>query len=339
MANVFVNIEPYHTGTCFRSWAERLKYFFIANKIENGKDKIAYLITIGGSVIFSQLKLMYSVEYFDNVPYDELISNLITSFDKCELDMIQRLRFNTRNQQPNESYEDYLLSLRYQAELCGFGVRKDQAILDRIVAGVLDDDLRSSLLNEYKLTLVLAEKILETWEMATTNSKPFSEKEDEVFAMKSLPGMGRGQVIQRMKDFQESRQRRFEERNRIPVKNRLGYKRHDSNYRKRVRFDDARRYEDVRPAEYRSEQPKWDQRICDFCGLRGHVARKCYKKKNQHKYPVNRMDIPGSSKENISNLLGRMNTKDSDDELDGDSDTDSNWKRSRSRTPHSAQNI
>ena len=84
---------------------------------------------------------MYPTGNFDGVSYDELIKRLCDRIDKTESDMIQRLRFNTRNQQPDETLQDYMLSLRMQAEFCGFGEHKDLAILDRVVAGVRDNEL------------------------------------------------------------------------------------------------------------------------------------------------------------------------------------------------------
>ncbi|EDS32671.1 conserved hypothetical protein [Culex quinquefasciatus] len=53
-----------------------------------------------------------------------------------------------RNQQPDESNEDFVQSVKLQAEFCGFGAFKDVAIMDRVLAGLLDRNLKENLLKE-----------------------------------------------------------------------------------------------------------------------------------------------------------------------------------------------
>ncbi|XP_058464933.1 uncharacterized protein LOC131438735 isoform X2 [Malaya genurostris] len=333
---VAATIEPFRNGTSFGDWATRLKYFFIVNKIEDDNDKRAYFITMGGPVIFSQLKLLFPTGNFENVPYEELISKLKARLDRTESDLIQRLRFNTRVQQPDETLQDFALSLRLQAEFCNYGDYKDQAILDRMVAGVKDIELKKKLLSENKLNLATAEKILETWEMTSANSKPITEKEDEAFALKFVPAMGRGKILQNLADVYKNNSGKFEDKTRIPVKDRLGYKNLTDRRFKKVQFENARDYKGQKPAEWRNDfrrQPVLDRRVCNFCGIQGHVARKCYKQRIQKQREVNLVDVPGSSKDSVSDLLNRLNTKDSDD--DGDSDSGSNWKRANSRPSYS----
>ena len=99
-------IEPYRMGTSFTDWSARLKFLFIVNKIEDSETKKAHFITLGCPIIYLQLKLLYPTRNFDGISYDDLIKKLCERFDKTESDMIQRLRFNTRNQQPNETLQD-----------------------------------------------------------------------------------------------------------------------------------------------------------------------------------------------------------------------------------------
>ena len=178
MAHTFAaTLETYRSGTSFADLAARLKYFFVINKIVGNEDKKAYFITLGGPVVFSQLKLLYPTGNFDSITYDEMIIKLTSRLDKTESKMIQRLKFNIKNQQPNEFLQDCM-----QAEFCGYGVHEKMAIVDRIVAGVRDNGLRKRLLSEEKLPLAVADKILQTWEMATTNSKTFATNSDSVNA-------------------------------------------------------------------------------------------------------------------------------------------------------------
>ena len=57
-------IEPYRMGTSFTDWAARLKFLFIVNKIEDSEVKKAHFITLGGPIVYSQLKLLYPTGNF-----------------------------------------------------------------------------------------------------------------------------------------------------------------------------------------------------------------------------------------------------------------------------------
>ena len=90
-------------------------------------------------------------------------------------------------------------------------------------------------MREEKLTLATAEKILETWEMATTNSRPFVENSNdkvtgEVFSLNNVPtqGRGRGTALSRLGEVYLRARNYREEGNRSngrgSIKSRLGYK-------------------------------------------------------------------------------------------------------------------
>lgn len=100
-----------------------------------------------------------------------MITKLKARIDKTESDLVQRLKFNVRTQQPDESLEDFVLSVKLQAEFCNFENFKPSAIRDRIVAGVRDKELQQRLLNEEKLTLETAEKLIATWDIAKNNAR------------------------------------------------------------------------------------------------------------------------------------------------------------------------
>lgn len=170
-------IEPYRKGMSFKDWNERLKYTFEANKIQDA-DKKAHFITLGGPVIFSQLRILFPCDALEKATYKEMVEKLKVKLDKSESDLIQRFRFNNRVQQPGESIEDFILGVKLQAEQCNFENFKDVAIRDRIVAGVKDKALQARLMNEENLTLQTAEKIVTTWEMAGKNVKTLHETEN-----------------------------------------------------------------------------------------------------------------------------------------------------------------
>ena len=63
----------------------------------------------------------------------------------------ERFKFNTRNQSPSESIDEYVTNLKHLATTCQFGNLGDDLIRDRIVLGVHDDKVRARLLRENAL--------------------------------------------------------------------------------------------------------------------------------------------------------------------------------------------
>lgn len=189
MANpsISVTIEPYRKGTPFGDWIERLGFFFVVNNVA-ADAKRAHFITLSGPTVFTELKLLYPNGNLAEVEYEDMVSKLRARFDKTESDLIQRLKFNNRVQQPDETAEDFVLSVKLQAEYCAFGDFKSSAIRDRVVAGVRDRLLQQKLLNEETLTLEMAEKIITTWEMAGANAKTLNVSNFEQIA--AIRGQG-----------------------------------------------------------------------------------------------------------------------------------------------------
>ncbi|EAT40727.1 AAEL007561-PA [Aedes aegypti] len=358
MSYVAPNIDPYRKGQSFASWFKRLGYHFRVNKVadENKKDQ---MFLLGGEYLFEVAQNLYlSEQLLDAAPLEELVEKLKQKLDKTDSALIQRYKFGSRVQQAGETASDFLFSLKLQAEYCNFKDDKNSRILDRVLIGLSDDTLRQKLLTEdgENFNLAQAEKTITTWEMAASNAKALT-KDDvsaQIASIGSLTG-GRGAVLQRIADLAQGRSR-------APVKSRLGYRpqyksparsvdrstrpynrfndrahRTPSRYRqpRHVRFEDShRRYEDapLYPAEMETKQQiVIDQRVCSYCGVPGHVRRKCFQLKQYKKDPINNINLgkPGSSTENtLSNMMNQMTWDDSTD----DSDQDHDWKRNNNNS-------
>ena len=86
-------------------------------------------------------------------------------------DVVWRLRYMNRHQQEGESFDDWLISLREIARKCNFGKCCDRCenlrLLDQIVLGVRDPDIRQKLLAKgADLTLEIASDICQSEEHA-----------------------------------------------------------------------------------------------------------------------------------------------------------------------------
>lgn len=331
-----VSIEPYRRGTSFNDWYTRMKYFFGVNKIRDDEKK-AYFITISGPVIFAEMKLLYPAGNFEEASLDDIVSKLKSRLDKTDTDLVQRYKFSTRIQNPDESVEDFVLNLKLQAEFCGFENFKEVAIIDRLIAGISDKKLRQRLLSEDKLTLASAEKLIATWEVARANAgaaeQPNSGNSNMVAAVNNRSSGTHGIVANRLSRVYDlaRNQSGFGHNaggtsSRGPVKSRLGFKspgKMQPSYRDRRGAEADNYRQDGRVGGQRQwQRPDYSQMICNFCGIKGHIRKKCFKLKNLNRDAVNLVESyrPGpSSDRHINELLSRMQTRDEEDTEDSDS--------------------
>jgi len=76
----------------------------------------------------------------------------------------ERYIFNQRAQQPGEILDNYLTAIIKQADRCQYGVLKDELIRDRLVSGILNDQVYEKLLSKADFTLAKTIKLLKTSE-------------------------------------------------------------------------------------------------------------------------------------------------------------------------------
>ena len=79
--------------------------------------------------------------------------------------------FNTRNQQPGETVDQYVTDLKTKAKSCEFRVLTESLIKDQIVCGIVDDGTWSRLLREPELSLTKALDICRANEATSAQMK------------------------------------------------------------------------------------------------------------------------------------------------------------------------
>nr|XP_019562838.1 uncharacterized protein LOC109431114 [Aedes albopictus] len=129
-----------------------------------------------------------------------------------------------------------------------------------------------------------------------------------------------------------------------PVKSRLGFRspgKMQPSYRDRRGAEADNYRQDGRVGGQRQwQRPDYSQMICNFCGIKGHIRKKCFKLKNLNRDAVNLVESyrPGpSSDRHINELLSRMQTRDEEDTEDSDSDM--HWKRGSNGTQDADQSL
>ncbi|PFX31659.1 hypothetical protein AWC38_SpisGene3496 [Stylophora pistillata] len=92
-------------------------------------------------------------------------------------EIYERYRFNKRDQEPNESLDAYVTTLRMLAKTCNFAVLVNSLIRERIVIGVSDYQARKKLLQVSKLALKECIDICRSYEIASQQLKEIHEEE------------------------------------------------------------------------------------------------------------------------------------------------------------------
>ena len=81
--------------------------------------------------------------------------------------ILERARFNRRNQQEGESIEEYLTALYSLVETCEYGALRDDLLRDRIVVRIRDVSLSERMQMDSKLTLDRAKTMVRQKEAIT----------------------------------------------------------------------------------------------------------------------------------------------------------------------------
>ena len=96
----------------------------------------------------------------------------------------ERYILNNRNQEPGESFDNLITSLRALSLSCDYGALREEMIRDRIVNGCRDNSLRKHLLQEPKLTLQRAIDKGRATESSQRQLKAMTAETNEVKAVR-----------------------------------------------------------------------------------------------------------------------------------------------------------
>ena len=93
--------------------------------------------------------------------------------------IMERHKFNIRNQKDGELIQSYVADLRILARTCEYGTMKDEFIRDKIVCGIISDRVRKQLLKERDLTLDKAVQICQLNELTENYGRELSHESKE----------------------------------------------------------------------------------------------------------------------------------------------------------------
>ena len=149
----------------WRTFEQGFRIYAKAALKKRDPDEVAYtLLNLAGKEAIERAKtFVYAplkhVEGREDIPAEsaENVEDLMKKFkEMCNPQgnvIVERHKFNTRDQKQNEPIETYIADLRSLADNCEYGDLRDELIRDRLVCGVQSDAVRKQMLKESDLTL------------------------------------------------------------------------------------------------------------------------------------------------------------------------------------------
>ena len=186
----------------------------------------------------------FSLEGDDRKDIEKVLQEFETRCTPVTNVIYERYIFNKRAQQPGEALDNYLTAIIKQADQCQYAGLKDELIRDRLVSGILNNQVREKLLSKTDLTLAKAIKLLKTSEATHFQAQDMA-----------VPGVSTVQAIN----------------TRSQQKPQKGTRQVTSN------LDSSQkpcRYCGRRHAFRKEACPAFDKQ-CLICKKRGHFARQC----------------------------------------------------------------
>lgn len=175
-------IEQYVPGECFQSYRELAEEFFLTNNIE-GNMKRSFLIRSLGSIVYNKLRTHLYPRNPTKCNIDVILEALETYYSPSSHTLPIRYKFFKLSQDPGESIANYVIRIKNLAEKCEFGnfIPKDlstttstelytlaleDALLSKLIIGLLDSKIQQSLLETSNLTFKTAVDLATNIEMS-----------------------------------------------------------------------------------------------------------------------------------------------------------------------------
>lgn len=259
----------------WRNWIQRFELFCTASGIAEKTEKVqcATFLHVAGEEAIKVCNMFH----FTDAEKDK-IEVLKEKFKEyCEprknLPYIRHMFF-TRAQKQGESIDTYVTDLKNKAKDCEFGALHDSLVRDRIVCGIINDQVRGRLLREADLTLDKAVDISRASEITTTQVKARTE-EVEVNKLR----------VVRPKDNKNTQKTAKPEQNERNC-NRCGYK-HGKNC------------------------PAYGQ-MCNVCRKKNHFAKMCRAAPEQRKQCGKKVHVLEQNENETEMFLGTLEVENKD---------------------------
>ena len=156
-------------STSWKSYRDRIQFYFEANRIVEGKEKKALFLWSIGDATYQLLDNLISPQSLTNgdVQFEDLLQILNTHYDDTKNIMTSTYDFYSCLQKEGQSFSEWKAELCEKLRHCGFTTSnlkdkpQDRALRDMYVIGVRNPKIRQALLKEQDPDLEKAEKIIQ----------------------------------------------------------------------------------------------------------------------------------------------------------------------------------
>lgn len=170
LLGIIGRIEPYDESVePWTSYVERLEQYFEVNNITESK-KVPALLTLLGGKTYGLLRNLTAPAKPKEKTFDVIVKLLTDHMTPKPIVIAERFRFHKRNQKDGESINDYMAELRKLTEYCDFGLVLNDTLRDRLVCGLLNEQIQKKLLTVADLNLTKAIEIAVAMETASKDA-------------------------------------------------------------------------------------------------------------------------------------------------------------------------
>ena len=152
----------------FDAYSERVTEYFLANKIEDERKRLAVLLTEIGPNIYQVLKDLVSPDTPASKSFSEVVDILKKHYKPKKLVVAEHFNFHRWLQKEVETMAQFMGELRRLAKTCQFGAFLGEELRDQFVCGLKREN---KLLLEEDLTLDRALEIAQSLEAAELGTK------------------------------------------------------------------------------------------------------------------------------------------------------------------------
>lgn len=138
----------------WRKFKQRFELFLISEEKDKKSDavKVALFLQCAGEEAID-LYNTFGLPPTASAKLEDVYSKFEDHCNPRKNLTVERFHFNRIQQKDNETFDQFVASLRQQAKWCEFGELRDGLITDRIVIGVRDESLRERLLRRADLNI------------------------------------------------------------------------------------------------------------------------------------------------------------------------------------------
>lgn len=175
-----IRLDEFNTDNeTIEAYLERVELYFQAAGTKD-EVKVPLFLTVIGSKNYNLLRDLLAPAKPREKELDVLFSTLKKHYNPKKVVIVERFHFHKRNQESGESIQEYVAQLRHLALHCEFGEYLDQALRDRFVCGIGNEDIQKKILaQETAMEFTKAVELAVALEAATSQTKEIQDKGEQ----------------------------------------------------------------------------------------------------------------------------------------------------------------